>query len=211
MPGTMSETDLVADLKAALNDAATAFTAASDADFKRHLANAALDLGRLRRRTLVATLTLVADQRNYTAPAGLIWPKYPLWGVVEKARSNPWEKNWPGRLPRLHLVEDATTGRELHLDPPPTAAQIAALGTTYRYYYYAGHTVDADAAKTTVHTSARDMLLLRAAAEAMRELAYRNSKKPVQLRDGLGSAPRNSTPAALADWLMQEFERRAAA
>lgn len=211
MAGTMSEADLVADLKTSLNDAADVFVAANDADFKRHIANAALDFGRLRRRTLIGTLTLAADQRNYTAPAGLIWPKYPIWGVVEKSRTNPWEMTWPGPLPRLHLMEDATNGRELHLDPPPTAAQIAAFGATYRYYYYAGHTIGADAAQTTVHVSDRDLLLLRAAAEAMRELAYRNSKKPVQLRDGLGSAPRNSTPAALADWLMQEFERRAAA
>lgn len=211
MAGTMSEADLVADLKAALNDAADVFVTASDGDFKRHLANAALDFGRIRRRTLVGTLTVVADQHNYPAPADLIAPKWALWGFNEKRRTKPWDSHWPGALPRLALVVDPANGRELHLDPPPTAAQIAAYGATYRYYYYAAHSVNATAALTTISVHDRDLLILRAAAEAMAELALRNSKKPVALRDGLNSAPRNSTPAALADWLMQEFQRRAAA
>ncbi len=209
MAGTMSEADLVADLKAALNDTASVFTAAADADFKRHLTHAALDFGRARRRTLVGTLALVADQHNYPAPANILWPKFPIWGVNEKRQAKPWDKNWPGMLPQLQLV-DVAGGRELHLDPAPTAAQITAFGAEYRFYYYAGHAIGGAAADTTVQPVDRDLLLLRAAAEAMKELAYRNSKKPVQLRDGLNSAPKNSTPAALADWLMKEFERRAA-
>ncbi len=210
MAGTMSEADLVTDLKSGLNDAADVFVAEEDADFKRHLAIAALDFGRVRRRTLVGTFTLTAEQHNYPAPGDLLWPKYALWGEVVKRGIKPYDRGWPGRLPRLHLVEDPTAGRELHLDPPPTAAQITQFGASYRYYYYAGHQVSATAAQTTIRPSERDLLLLRAVAEAMKELALRNSKKPVQLRDGLNSAPRNSTPAALADWLMREFERRAA-
>lgn len=210
MPGTMSEADLLADLKAALNDAAAVFTADNDADFKRHLANAALDFGRVRRRTLVGTLTLVADQHNYAAPDDMLGPKFPIWGVEDRRLSKPYDRDYPGRLPRMQLVEDATAGRELHLDPAPTSAQIGRFGATYRYYYYAGHRIGASAAATTIHALDRDLLLLRAAAEAMRELALRNSKKPVQLRDGLNSAPRNSTPSALAEWLLKEFERRAA-
>lgn len=210
MAGTMSEADLVTDFKAMLNDAAEVFVAAADADFKRHLAGAALDFGRIRRRTLVGTFTLIADKYNYPAPADMLWPKFALWGVAEKRGIKPYDREYPGRLPRLHLVEDPTAGRELHLDPAPSAAQIAQFGASYRYYYYAGHQISATAAQTTIQPADRDLLLLRAAAEAMKELALRNSKKPVQLRDGLNSAPKNSTPAALADWLLKEFSRRAA-
>lgn len=210
MPGTMSQADLVEDLKSALHDAADIFLAASDGDFKRLLDLAAADLGRFRLRTLVGSLLLQADKYNYLAPADLIRPKFPMWGVAEKRNIKPYARNWPGRLPQLLLVEAAGGVRELHLDPPPTQAQIVQFGASYRYYYFAAHKIAAVAAETSVQPYDRDLLLLRASAEAMREMAVRNSKKPVNLRDGMMNAPRNQTPAALADWLMEEFERRAA-
>ena len=46
MPGTMIEADLVLDLKASLQDAASVFFAGPDADFRRHLGVAALDFVR---------------------------------------------------------------------------------------------------------------------------------------------------------------------
>ncbi|HHJ11819.1 MAG TPA: hypothetical protein ENK00_01455 [Chromatiales bacterium] len=206
----MSQSDLVGDLKAMLMDAANKFTAAADADFQRHLDLAALDLGRFRPRTLVGTLTLVADQSNYPAPSGLLRPKFPLWGTAEKRARRPWDGNWPGRLPRLTLVENAGT-RELWLSPPPTAAQIADLGATYTYYYFAGHVIDMDAAKTSVQPGDRHLLLVRAAAEALQELANNGVTKPVQLGNaGVGSMPKNGTPGALADSLLKHYEAMAA-
>ncbi len=67
-------------------------------------------------------------------------------------------------------------------------------------------TTDSD---TTVPDEHRGLLLLRAQAEAMQELAARNIAKPVQLRDGQGGAPRNGVPAALHAQLMDAFERGA--
>lgn len=212
MAGTMTESDLVADFKVSLHDAASVFNTASDGDFKRLLALAALAFGRLRPRTLVGALTLVADQPDYAVPADFLGFKSALWGIAPIARAQPWEKAWPGRLPAARYVETAADANKLYLDPPPTAAQIAVLGAEYRYYYYAKHKIDAaDAAKTTILAGERGRLILRAQAEAMRELAMRNIMKPVQVRDGVSSVTRNGTPAYLYEALMKEFEAMVAA
>jgi len=202
----MSQADLVADLKASLQDAADVFTAANDADFIRHLDSAALGLARHRPRTLLGSLVLMADQSAYAAPDDFHAYKASLWGDV---RLRPWEKAWPGRLPDLRVAEMAGS-LQLHLIPAPTAAQIAVLGADYRFYYYARHLVGVAAADTTVRAADRGLLLLRAQAEAMKELAMRNIKKPVQLRDGISSSPRNGTPSYLYEALLDQFEKEAA-
>ena len=206
MPGSMSQADLVADLKASLQDAADVFSAANDADFKRHLDMAALDFTRFRPRTMLGQVTLVADQVEYAAPSGCMVFKSSLWGV---SRAKPWETSWPGRLPNAMVVEGASS-RELHLSPPPSAEQITVLGATYKFYYFARHVIDATAANTSIQSGDRGLLLLRAQAEAMKEMAMRNIKKPVQMRDGLSSAPRNGTPSALYEILWKQFEKAAA-
>lgn len=205
----MSKTALIADLKGMLGDAAAKFTAAADADFARHLDAAAFDLGRFRPRTLVGSVTLVADQSNYTAPADLVRVKCSLWGLQERLQRRPWDTNWPGRLPALSLAESGGT-RQIWLDPAPTTAQINNLGSTYRFYYFAGHAVADQAANTTVRESDRVLLLIRAVVQALQELAHRGVAKPVQLGDGFGSMPKNGTPGALAEVLLDQFERMAA-
>lgn len=205
----MSQTDLVADLKASLHDAAEVFTAAADADFVRFLDMAARDLGRFRRRTLVGSLTLQADVGLYAAPDDMAAVKSHLWGISPTAVPKPWEKGYPGRLPDMSLSEVGGS-TAIALNPPPTAAQINVLGSEFRYYYFARHVIAVDAVSTTVRMADRGLLLLRAQAEAMKEMSMRNIKKPVQMRDGLASAPRNGTPAALFQALLEQFEREAA-
>jgi len=207
----MSQGELTEDLKAMLSDAAEKFSSPGDEDFYRHLAVAAMDMGRFRPRTLVGSLTLAADQSAYPAPADLLSPKYPRWGIEQRARSLPWDKSWPGRLPRLSVAESGGV-RVLMLDPPPTNAQIEALGSSYSFYYFAGHVIATDANGTTVMAGDRPLLLIRAAAQAMIELANRNVTKPVQLGGGagVGSMPKNGTPAALGKDLMELFEKMAA-
>lgn len=208
MAGSMSEADLVADLKASLNDAATVFTAASDADFKRHLAVAGIAFARRRPRTMVGSLTLVADQAAYAVPSGFVGYKSSLWGIAPKVRAKPWESTWPGPMPTVRYVE-VDDAKKLYFDPPPSAAQINALGSEFRYYYYAAHVISATADSTTILPGERPLLLLRGQAEAMRELAFRGSKKPVSLRDGYSGAPKNGTPSYLFEALMREFEAAA--
>lgn len=204
----MDRASLVADHKAALGSTAAQFKAASDADFVRHIDRAALDLGRKRKRTLLGSVTLVADEDAYDPPADLVCPVQPLWGLDERRRLKPWDPRYPKWLPRLTFVE-TTTGPKLLINPAPTAAEIGALGETYRFYYQARHVVDAVEANTTVPEADRGLLLLRAAAEAMRELALSGVTEPVQFHRGVGATPKNSTPQALHSALMEAFEREA--
>jgi len=207
----MSLTQLVADLKASIQDAATAFTAAGDADFRRHLAAASHRLGRKRPRAMAGALALVADQAQYTAPAGFIAYQSHLWGLAPRRAPAPWEPGYPGRLPHVRAIETSANPVTvmLHLDPPPTAAQIAVLGAEFRFYYRGAHAIDNDASKTTVRPDDRGLLLLAAQAEAMRELAMRNVTKPMMVREGLSSTPRNGSPTYLYEKFLEEFQAAA--
>lgn len=195
----MSRAELVADLKASLLDAGKVFTAPADADFVRHLGKAAQALTPRRRRTLATSITLAAGQASYDAPADLWRYKSTTWGMQ---RPQPWEKAWPGKLPAVSDID----GR-LWFMPAPTAPQIATLGAAFSYFYYAHHQVGESAADTTVAAEDRSLLLLRAQAEAMRELAMRDSVRPAQVQSAFTGLPKNGQPAALAQWFLAEFER----
>lgn len=206
MPGSMAEADLVSDFKTSLRDCAKLFESASDADFKRLLGVAALAFGRCRPRTMVGSFELVAAMDEYDAlPEDFQFFKSSLWGISPKSGLMPWDTGWPGALPDFYDVEVAGD-RKIALRPAPTAAQIAALGATYRYYYGARHVIGANAAQTTIREADRGLLILRAQAEAMRELTFRNVSKPVQIMDGVSSQPRNRTPREFMDALLREFD-----
>lgn len=208
--GGMDLASLVASLKASLGaEVAALFRASSDADLERHLEQAALDMSRVRPRTKLGSVTLAADTPNYSAPADLLRLKQSLWGVGERRSRRPWASDWPGPMPTVRVAE-TTAGRELYLTPAPTAAQIAALGSEYQFFYFAAHAVGATAAETTIQAGDRGLLLLRAQAEAMQELAMHGVGKPVRAVPGTGGSPRNGTPAALAQQFMDLFEALAA-
>lgn len=207
MPGTLSQADLIADLKSSLQDAAKIFNAADDADFIRHLTTAAADLSKHKPRKLLATLTLTADQALYDSPDAIIQPSLVLWGDAQRKNSKPWESYFPKTPPTITLLETDTT-KKIHLNPAPTAAEIGTLGATFAYTYSASHVIDAAATNTTIAAADRDLLLLRAQAEAMRELAMRNLQKPITMVAGGGQASKNGTPAGLYAALLAEFGRR---
>lgn len=207
MARTMSRVDLVADLKDALADAASIFTAAADADFQRHLDIAALDFARVRPRTLLGSITPTAGESDYPAPADCRVFKVSIWGSNERRNTKPWDEAWPGSLPKARLVETAE-GLRLWLDPAPSARQITLLGATWRFYYRAAHSIGTLAADTTIAASDRHLLLLRAGAEAMLEMTKRNAHRPVQMRGELVSLAKNQTPAALYKQMMQQFEHQ---
>lgn len=203
MPGTLSRADLRADLLASLQDAGKPFEAPAAQD--RLLNAAALDLGRVRPRVMWGTVTLTAFEGVYPAPAGMTDFKSALWGQGHGIQ--PWDKGFPGQLPEGRFYAGS-----LVLTPPPTPAQIAALGRAYNFFYYARHEIGDTAEATTVAEADRGLLLLRAVAEACRELALRGVTKPVSLGPsggGAGSSPSNGTPAALYQAFMAEFERAA--
>ena len=199
-------TDLVSDLKDSLHSSAEFFNgtdADADADFKRHIDVAQRDLSAARPRIKVAELALQADVGDYAnVPADLLETRSPLWGASKGIK--PWDPGHPGTMPRLTILEDAD-GKKLNIAPAPTTDQIRVLGSTFRYYYTASLAVDAD--NLSLSGEQRDLLLLRAQAEAMRELAMQNANRPVQTRTSLAQSS-NSTPGALHDGLMREYNHR---
>lgn len=205
MAGTMSEVDLVVDLKASLFDSAALFNEPDDGAFKRFLRQALPDMQCKRPITRLGSVQLVAGQGRYeVAEPGFAAFKVDLWR--EPARlPKPWDPTYPGPLPRVSATWD-TDAWYLVLEPAPTAAAIAVLGAEFKFYFFAEHAIGEEAAQTTVNAQDRGLLLLRAQAEAMLALSLRNAGKPVQMRDGLSGTPRNSTPAALHEILLRQFK-----
>lgn len=202
---------LLPDYKASLSEAASAFRGTeddADADFKRHLRTAVIEVSRTKRpRTLSASFTVVADQAEYgDVPADLITPKVAAWGRSGLA---PWNLPRPP-LPTLSLAESGGS-RVLVLQPPPRADQIAAFGSTYAYYYYARHSIEPGS--ESLPDADAPLVILRAQVEAMRELTFRNYNKPVTLRagSGLGGAvmSKNMTPPAIYEMLLKEYQAAA--
>lgn len=204
MAGSMSLDDLVADLKASVHDAASTFKSADD--WPRMLRTAASAMARKRPRTLLGSITLSAGVDTYPLPAevsqNLDRYKTHAWANVSV---KPWEPSYPGAVPRINQ-EGAPGAWQLVFDPAPSVLQICTWGATFRFWYFATHTVDTTASQTTIAAADRALLLLRAQAEVMRELAMNGVNKPVQLRDGISGGARNSTPAALYEALLREWE-----
>jgi hypothetical protein len=200
MSGSMAQADLVEDLKRSLHDAASVFDAAADADWLRFLSIAATAMERKRPRTLLGQVDLVAEQDLYALTlTDFASYKTHIWaGRPPKS----WAVGYPGALPRVSVHNHHT----LAFDPAPTAMHLAAYGNNFRFWYFGLHVIGSTAEATTLALADRALLLLRAQAEAMRELSMRNINKPVALRDGYSGTPRNSTPAALYAHLLAEWE-----
>jgi hypothetical protein len=205
VPGTMSEADLVADLKASLFDAAGVFNSEpGDAAFKRFLRQALPDMQTKRPITRLGSVQLQAGTARYeVAEPGFAAFKVDLWREPSRL-PKPWDPAYPGPLPRVSATWD-TDAWFLVFEPAPSTPAISVLGAEFKFYYFAEHAIGELAAATTINPQDRGLLLLRAQVEAMLALAMRNSAKPVQLRDGLSGMPRNSTPAALHEILLRTF------
>jgi hypothetical protein len=201
---SMDRDTLRADLKASLHDAADAFT--DPDDFDRFLDRAAQDLPRRRPLTLTAEITLKANQNEYTpVPADLVHPVFTRWANGARLKRSPWVANYPPARPRVTLVNQSD-GQALLVSPLPTASELAEHGETLQYDYEAQYTIGDQAADTTVRAEDRWLLLLRAQAEACKELALKNIDRPVQVGSEGGSPSANGTPAGLHERLMKEFK-----
>ena len=205
--GDMSRAALRHDLTALLMESADKF---KELDLERFLEAAAHDLSRVRPLSLLGELVLVADQWLYVAPADLIRPLASYWGLDALKNRKPWEELWPGRLPSLGMVTHGGV-RKLTLTPAPTGAQILKLSSAYSYRYSARYAIGIQAADTTVPEESRELLLTRATAAALQALANQGVTKPVMLgKAAMGGMPKNGSPAALAQDLLDLFERMAA-
>lgn len=209
---SMKQSDLITDLQAILKDAANKFTAAGNADFIRHLDIAAADLARKKPYKRYGEITLSAGVVAYDLPSDFIGLMSTWWGDAERDSRKPWDDDYPGPAPRTEIVvgtSGSTVMRKLMLTPAPTAAQISDLGETYPYTYKGLHVISDTDGETTVSEGDRDILLIRATAAALLELANNGITKPVELgQRGVGAMPKNGTPAALSEQLLKLFEDR---
>lgn len=205
MAGSMALADLAADFQRSLHDGASLFKADDYADLTRFLLQALPDMATKRPRTLLGQVTLSAGVAQYPLAALPAFSAYKahLWDRTA-CFPQPWEPGYPGATPRVCASSDGAA-YALDFSPAPTALHLAALGSTFKFYYFAQHVLGATAAETTVAAADRGLLLLRAQAEAMRELTLHQANKPVSMRDGLSGTPRNSTPAALHEMLLRLF------
>lgn len=203
---SMALASLVADLKASLNDSAAVFRAPADADFERFLNAALPDMQFKRPITLMGSVSLQEGVGRYAMPVSdfAAWKTH-AWAAGQVPSSKPWEPYQPGPVPRVCATYDGSAWW-VELDPAPTLLQVVAWGRELPFWYFKRHELGAAAEDTTVNPLDRSLLLLRAQAEAVRELAMRNYSKPVQMRDGLSGMPRNATPMALHEVLMKLFK-----
>lgn len=192
--------DLLTDHKAQLGKVAARFTADDDADFIRHLQNAAARLSTQCLRWVATTLDLVAGTADYPAPDDLLGAPMTDWGTHQNRR--PWDADFVGYAPRLLEVAVAGTPM-IRVVPTPTAAQIVVWGATANVHYLARHRIDDDG--VTFADRDRAKVLLAALVEAMRELAADTTV--VQLQKGLSGLPTAGTPAYLYEKLRDELER----
>lgn len=203
----MDRASLITDLKGILKSSADKFT--DPDDFARHLDIAASDLERLAPSYGQATITIAANEAYYPLPAGVSRLDMSLWGLQCRAAA-PWDKRFPGKLPRIRRVEvDGVPS--IMLTPPPTCDQIAALSSAFPFSYVRRYTIGDNAADTTVPEHRRALLLLRATVESLLELVNNGFAKPVALggTHGVGAMPKNGHPAALAENLLTWCERMA--
>jgi hypothetical protein len=163
---------LVADFKASLNDAAAQFRAPADADFARLLGVALLDMQAKRPVTKLGQVTLFPLQARYAVTnedfAAL---KVHQW-ADPASTPKPWDPCYPGAVPRV-AAQWGGASWWLEFSPAPTPRQLAVWGSEFRFWYFARHVLSETAGQTTVNPADRGLLLLRAQAEALRELAMR--------------------------------------
>ena len=204
---SVDASDLIAELKASLLSSADYFQGTdsdADADFKRHLQVAAADLAEHRNLTLLGEFELEADQADYTdVPADLVRINSALWGTEK--RLHPWADNYPGPLPRARLSR-TSSGQRISLAPAPTRTQILTLGSTYRFYYAASYWTGSTSDPLNLDGTDRGLILLRAQAEACKELALMNVTRTVETRTSV-SGPRNQTPRSLFEMLIAEYRK----
>lgn len=203
MTATMSLEQLTKSLKTSLMDSAGLFLD----ELPQLLTIAAEDLAKVRRRTLVGSIQLRPGKDIYLAPEDLMDFKLSTWGQQQRKTMKPWQPKYPRQLPDVSVLDGSP--KYLVLSFIPTRGQIGLMGSEFRFFYFANHHIDEDGSKTTVSESERNLLLLRAQAEAMKWLSMRNVDKTVSAKHAISGASKGGVPAALYRILLEDWERRA--
>ena len=200
----MNRPNLLKAYSESLLDSQRAFKAE---DFERHMDTALRDLTQFRPHRVLAELNVLPMQREYECPADLVQVLATHYGRAEKMQRQPWDAGYPTqRLPDVKVRYRADGSRYLQVFPAPNYQLMAQIGAVVGYEYSAAHIVTEEVCTLTEVDV--QLAILRAQAEAMRELAMRNSTQPTQIKDSLTNTPANGTPSYLYTLLMNEFYGR---
>lgn len=199
----MNLSSFTAQYKASLLDSVRAF---AEADYPRHVATALAALSSVKPQRRMAIVRLEPGRSLYLCPADLTRVHACWWGRSHKAHGRPWDDDYPGALPEWRVVTTAANERLLRCHPAPSGKQLLVLGNACEIEYHADHVLTEN--ECSLDAEELDLLLLRAQAEAMRELSMKNATTAYQLREGISATPKNGTPAYLYQELLAEFERR---
>lgn len=201
--------NLILDLKISLMASHKAFEKntpeETTATFSRLLTIAAADMHRVRPRTRFGTIDLIAGENIYDAPEDLLKFKATTWGDDFRKSTKHWDENYRYINPTVSLVE-VDDSKKLFIDQTPSATDLVLLGAKFRFYYYAQH--ELSETTSTIADSDKSLLILRAQAEAMRELSFRSLYSTTTIKSGT-SRPKLGTPSDLYMHLMNEFEAAA--
>jgi hypothetical protein len=196
--------ETLADAETALGESLGAAAARFEGQLGRLLLAALSALDKDRPRLLAGEITLTPGTGTYPAPAGLVALSIHEWGMNDRARQ--WDADYAGPPPRVLVHHDGPTAWIL-FRPAPTARQVMVWGSVFRFRYRARHVLDEST--STLRPEDAPLLILRAKAEAMQDLAASGVVQPIQTHKGMGaSLPANGTPAALAKDFLDEYRRR---
>ncbi|MCW7553654.1 hypothetical protein NX722_13655 [Endozoicomonas gorgoniicola] len=195
-------------LKKDLVDSLTESAELVDNQIDHLLSVAAVELARVKRFTLCGHVMLQPGISVYNAPADMIAYKVHIWGRYQRQMYNLWDPRYPRTLPTVTVTQGRP--KQIHLSFAPGSHLISLLGSQFSFYYYASHTLSDTPGETTVPVFERDLLLLRAQAEAMKVLSIRYADSTVSSKLMISGATKIGTPAALYKTFLSEFERRAA-
>src|SRR3546814_19366321 len=98
--------------------------------------------------------------------------------VTRNAGRNPWDPCFVSVVPQPALVRTAA-GTLWRFSPLPDCATVIRLGADFPYTYRAAHKLTETEADATFPADQLPLVILRAQAAAMRELAIRHAHKPV--------------------------------
>ena len=200
----MNRPNLLKAYSESLLDSQRAFKAE---DFERHMDTALRELTQFRPHRVLAELNVLPMQREYECPADLVQVLATHYGRAEKMQRQPWDAGYPTqRLPDVKVRYRADGSRYLQVFPAPNYQLMAQIGAVVGYEYSAAHIVTEEVCTLTEVDV--QLAILRAQAEAMRELAMRNSTQPTQIKDSLTNTPANGSPSYLYTLLMNEFYER---
>lgn len=189
----MNVATLTTHLKTSLGDSDESF----QDDLLRLLTVALDDYSRYKPLTLNASCRISPGKQTYDVPPDFLSFKHTFWGQS----TTPLWSNKPQPLGR-----PLSTPQGLQFQQPITPAHIQHYGANYAYLYFAKHKI-LDNGDLTLRAD-HDLLVMRAQAQAMLELALHNADKQAAAHQHIGNQSSNSKPMHIHDMLMATFKAR---